>query len=149
MIRAFQFALCLLLTGCSKPSGPASSDPTKLVIEVVVGGVYAMPSHVPTDPYWSIWKVVLEDAGKVWYTQYTNTAPADPDYLRPLALAALTNLSLVGASMNPSGKFVRHPGLHYLGRQPITSEESREVDVCMRSYREAFDSVRNAGLQRR
>ncbi|SRR6266487_2683406 len=58
MIRAFQFALCLLLTGCSKPSGPASSDPTALVTEVVVGGVYAMPSHVLTDPYWSIWKVV-------------------------------------------------------------------------------------------
>jgi len=104
-------------------SAPAFLDPTMPVTEVFIGGVYAMPSHVPTDPYWSIWKVLTVDARKVWYMHYTNTAPADPDYLRPPTLAALTNLSARGATMEPSGRFVRHPGLHYLGRQPITDQE--------------------------
>src|SRR2546422_10868546 len=83
MIRQLYIALCLLLAGCSKASAPRSPAPTPPLTEVVIGGVYAIPSYVPDDPYWLIWKVVAEDKGKVWYMFFTNRYSANSAYSRP------------------------------------------------------------------
>src|SRR5437762_1186187 len=121
MIRQVYIALCLLLTGCSKSSDPRTPAPSPPLTQVVIGGVYAIPSYVPDDPYWGIWKVVAEDKGKVWHMCFTNRLAASSDYSRPPELSALTNLgpkgSNWGASMKPTKDFLSASVLHYLGRQ--------------------------------
>src|SRR6266567_821895 len=120
MNRRLYIALCLLLAGCSKASAPRSPTPTQPLTGVVIGGVYAVPSYVPDDPYWSIWKVVAEDKGKVWYMCFTNRFSAKSVYSRPPELFALNTLgqqgSNWGASMKRTKEFLSSPVIHYLGQ---------------------------------
>src|SRR5947207_12939520 len=148
MIRQFYFVFCLLLTGCSKTDrtrSPASSPP---ITGTVVGGVYAIPSYVPDDPYWSIWKVLAEEKGAVWYMWFTNRIPASAGYSSPPELKVLANLSQQatnwGASMLPTKKFLSSPVLYYLGQQAITSQESDALRVSTRACYEKLDRVANA-----
>jgi hypothetical protein len=150
MIQQISMGLCLLLAGCAKASSPRSLAPTPPLTQVVIGGVYAIPSFVPDHPYWCIWKVLAEENGKIWYMSFTNEFPADSRYSRPPRMFALNALRQQGtdwgASMKPTKEFLRaSPIIHYLGQQGVTTQESDGLRISMKSYYETFEAVRNAG----
>ena len=145
MILKFCIVASLLLTGCAKSgdSGPPASSPP--ITKVVVSGVYVIPSYVRDDPYWSIWKVLAEERGAVWYMWFTNRIPASAEYSSPPELKVLANLSQQGtnwgASMMPTKKFLSSPVLYYLGQQAVTPQESDALRISMRSYYETRDRI--------
>ena len=144
MIRKFHIVLCLALVGCSRHVDPAPSPP---ISALVVGGVYAVPSYIPDDPYWCMWKVLAEQRGDVWYMFFTNRIPASQHYSTPPELGLAGTLSQSGTNTNwgasfmPKEKFLSTPVLWYIGQTAVTSFESNALRVSMRSYYETRDRI--------
>jgi hypothetical protein len=83
MIRSVYLLLWLVSLGCSPRSGDEAPQSSPPLAAVVIGAVYAIPSYMPDDPYWSIRKVLVETNGDVWFMRYTNQIAATPKYSAP------------------------------------------------------------------
>ena len=153
MNRNFCILLWLVILGCSRQPGNEAPPSNPPLAAVVIGGVYASPSHVPDDPYWLIWKVLAEKDGDVWYMFYTNRIAATAQYSAPPRLEILGNLTQPGtnwgASLMKKGRFLGGPVLYYLGAQEITAPESNALEISMRSYYETRQKIVDAALRRR